>query len=89
LREVRVAWPPESLSLLQTIVFAGNLVYSAEDPGDLPPLKSVKGNPLWEGAFASAQMIIKFDPIPKNNEGIYLLMAIFEDCDPIQGFTIP
>jgi len=80
---VTIRWPSGSAANVTAITFSDPL-YSGNA---LPPYLTVTTpSPLWSGAFATRQMIFKFDSNPKSVSGdFYQVMANFEGCPPISG----
>ena len=80
---VTIRWPSSSAANVTAITF-GDPLYSGNA---LPPYLAVNTpSPLWSGAFATRQMIFKFDKNPKSVSGdFYQVTATFEGCPPISG----
>jgi hypothetical protein len=83
LQAVTIRWPSGSAANVMAITF-GNPLYSGNA---LPPYLAVNTpSPLWSGAFATRQMIFKFDKNPRSVSGdFYQVTASFEGCPPISG----
>jgi len=80
---VTIRWPSGSAANVTAITF-GSPLYSGNA---LPPYLAVTTpSPIWSGAFATRQMIFKFDRNPKSVSGdFYQVTATFEGCPPISG----